>query len=51
MRWSMKADAVLALKIGYNNIKEALSEVSNSNFETKITVIKAKFLLKKNEQI
>ena len=50
-RWSAKADAVLALNIGYNNIKWALSEVSNSNFQEKITVMKEKLLLKKLEQI
>ena len=43
----MKADAVLALKIGYNNIKAALSEILNSNFEKKITVMEAKSLFKK----
>ena len=45
-RWSAKADAV-EFKIGYNYIKAALSEVSNSNFEKKITMLEAKPLFKK----
>ena len=40
------ADAV-ALEIGCNNIRAALSEVSNSNFEEKITAMEAKSLFKK----
>ena len=50
IRWSAKGDAV-ALKIGHNNTKVASSEVSNSNFEKKITVMVAKFVIKKIEQI
>ena len=46
-RWSARPDAVLALKCGYENINEALDEISNSTTQQKIVVIEAKSLLKK----
>ena len=46
-RWSARADAVLALKCGYENIKKTLDEISNSTTQQKIVVIEAKSLLKK----
>ena len=46
-RWSARADAVKALKCGYSGIKNALSIISASTSEKKVTVVEANSLLKK----
>jgi hypothetical protein len=46
-RWSARADAVLAVKQGYNSIKEALNEICDSKEEKKATVLEANSLRKK----
>ncbi|XP_049293555.1 zinc finger MYM-type protein 1-like [Anopheles funestus] len=45
-RWSARADAVLAIKVGFKNIKEALSKICDDKDEKLATLDEANALLK-----
>ena len=49
-RWSARADAVRAIKLGYTHIKEALAEICDSKEEKKTTIVEATSLMKKMEK-
>lgn len=49
-RWSARADAVLAIKLGFAHIKEALNEICNAEEEKQVTIVEATSLLKKMEK-
>lgn len=49
-RWSARADAVLALKLGFTHIKQALTEICKPEEEKKGTIVEASSLLKKMDK-
>jgi hypothetical protein len=49
-RWSARADAVLAIKLEFAHIKEALNEICNAEEEKQVTIVEATSLLKKMDK-
>lgn len=40
-RWSARADVILAIKLGFAHIKEALNEICNAEEEKQVTIVEA----------
>lgn len=49
-RWSARADAVLALRTNYMEVKDALTEISNDENQKSLAKLESKALLKKMEK-